>query len=63
MHSLRADVQRGRDLGPRPPRGAGSCHLVLLAHLRDLPQGEHTDKADLGIFVGGQTDNSEPALS
>lgn len=38
MHRLRAHTKGRRDLRPGPTRGAGLAHLMLLAHLRDVPK-------------------------
>ena len=62
MHGLRTHTEGGCDLGPRPTGRSGLAHLVLLAHLRDVPKREHTEEPKFWVLVGGKPDQPKAAL-
>lgn len=46
VYGVRADLERSRDLGPRPSSRSRRRHLVPLAYFHHVLQGQHTDEAD-----------------
>ena len=62
MHSLRTHTKGDCDLRPRPTGRSGLAHLVLLAHLRDVPKREDTEEPKFWVLVGGEPDQPKAAL-
>jgi hypothetical protein len=62
MYSLRANPESRCDLRPRPTRRSGLAHLVLLAHLRNVPKRYHTEEPKLWVLVDGEPDQPKASL-